>query len=227
MAVLRLSKPFKDSVVILAFPGLGYVGTIAGRYIVEKLNLSWVGYVYDEKLPPVGKVKDGSLLYPVNVFSGNGFHVILSEVAIPEELVWPLATSIVSRARKDGAKYLLVLSGVLLQRGSGVYAIPSGNSARQILKQFGFQEIENGVITGTSAAVLLLSREAGLPAILLLGPASSPQDFNAAINVVNALSSILSVDIPTDELVELSHRYEQELRMLEKRTKEPQTPMYG
>ncbi|NPA86685.1 MAG: proteasome assembly chaperone family protein [Candidatus Diapherotrites archaeon] len=226
MAVLKLSKPFKDSIVVVAFPGLGYVGTISGRYVVDKLKLQWSGYLHDEGLPPVGKVKNGSLYYPINVFSGENFHLVLSEVAVPEDKAWDIAKAIVSRARKDGARYLVILSGVLIGSSEGVYAIPSGKRAERLAQKFGFKPIENGVVAGVSAAILLLSRELGIPALLLLGPAKNPQDFEASLRVVEALGKILNVDIPTDELVELSHRYEHEINLLKRKT-QSEVPMYG
>ena len=227
MAVLRLQRPF-GKILVLAFPGLGFVGTIAGRYIVEKLNLGWVGYVYDESLPPVGKVKDGRLLYPINVFSDDGLSIVLAETAVTPDVVWNIARMLVTRAKKDGVNLIVPISGVLVQNPGEVYAIPSGSSARKVLTQLGIEEIENGVITGISAATLLLSREMGVPALLLLGSATSQQDFRAAVAVVEALSRLLNRDIPTEELLDLAHEYEHELKVIQKRMEESTSaPIYG
>ncbi len=227
MVTLRTSVSFKDSPVLLAFPGLGLVGTISGRYLVEKLGLKWTGYVHSRSLPPVGKVKEGKLLYPINVFSGEDIHVILSEVGIPEEEVWELAGAIVSKARKDGAKIIYILSGVLMPGGEGVFGIPSNQVARKVMEENNIKPIENGVITGVSAAVLLLARESGVPALLVLGPASNRQDFEASIRVVDAISRLTGKEVPLEELREMAHKYEHEIRMLQKKLETPQTPIYG
>ena len=227
MAVLRTSANFKDSYVIVAFPGLGFIGTIAGRYIVEKAQLRWTGYLYTDNLPPVGKVVDGNLIYPINVFSGEGFHIVLSEVSPYEGDVWPMATAIASKARKDGAKGIIILSGVISKGKEGVFAIYSSKRSRKLLEGYDVPEIKNGVITGISATLLLTSKEMGVPAVLLLGPATNKQDFNAAISVVRFLSTFLGTNIPTEELEEMAHRYDTEIRLLQRKMEMPDSPMYG
>ncbi len=227
MAVLRTGANFKDSTVVVAFPGLGYIGTVVGRYLVDKLNLRWSGYLFSERLPPVGRVRKGKLLYPVNVFTGKNFHVILSEVAVPEEETWSFASAILSKARKDGAKMVVVVSGVLIEDTSTVYGIPSNSVASSIMSRLGVKPIENGVISGISAALLLLSRDSNFPTLLLLGPASSMGDFSASVKVLQTLGNVLSTEIPTEELEELVHHYQDEIRMLKVRKEEPTAPMYG
>ena len=227
MAVLRTGASFKDSVVIVAFPGLGYIGTVVGRYLVDKLNLRWSGHLYSDSLPPVGRVRKGKLLHPINVFSGKGFHVILSEVSIPEGEVWSLANAILTKARKDGAKMIIVLSGVLIEDTTPVYGIPSNSIAASYMEKLGIKPIENGVISGVSAALLLLSKDLNFPTLLLLGPASSINDFTASVKVLKTIGSVLSLDVPTDELEELVHHYQEEIRMMRMKKEEPIAPMYG
>ncbi len=228
MVVLKTQKPFTGNIVLVAFPGLGFVGTIAGRYIAEKLNLNWTGYLFDDRLPPMGKVRDGKLLYPINIYSGESISLVLAETAISPDLVWDVSRAIITKARKDGAKYVIAISGVLMPDNEGVFGIPSNTTARKLMEKFGIKEIENGVITGVSAAILLHSREMGVPSILLLGPASNQQDFNAAITTIRALSSIIGRDIPTEELLELAHKYEHEMKMLQQKLgQSTSTPMYG
>jgi uncharacterized protein len=227
MAVLRTSTSFKDSYVIVAFPGLGFIGTIAGRYIVEKADLKWTGYLFTENLPPIGKVMDGNLIYPINIFSGDGFHVVLSEVSPSEEDAWSIANAISSKARKDGAKGIIIISGVISKEKSDVYAIYSSKRSRKLLEGYNIPEIKNGVITGISATLLLSSKEMGVPALLLLGPATNRQDFQDAISVIRFLSGFLGVNIPLEELEELAHRYETEIKLLQRKMEMPDSPMYG
>lgn len=192
--------------MVLAFPGLGLVGTITGRYVVDKLALRHTGYIYDKRVVPIMRIREGKLFYPINIFSGEGFHVILSEVMLPTNVTWDVVVSVVSRAKKDGAQALIILSGVLME-GDELYYIASDRRAAKLGESVGAKRIENGIVSGTSAAALTASKEAGVPALLLLGPASHPQDYRAAEIVVEGLAKLLGVDIPIEDLKERGESY--------------------
>ncbi len=204
MAVLRCQG--LGGYVVVAFPGLGLVGTIAGRYMVEKLSLKPTGYIYDKRVVPIMRVREGRLLYPVNIYSGQNFHVVLSEVILPTDITWDIMASLVGRAKRDGAQALIIISGVLME-GEGLYYIAGDRRASKIGEELGATKIENGVVAGASAAALALAREMGVPALLLLGPASHPQDYGAAEAVLRGLQGLLGVSIPLEDLKERGEKY--------------------
>jgi predicted ATP-grasp superfamily ATP-dependent carboligase len=52
-------------------------------------------------------------------------------------------------------------------------------------------------------------------------------DFTASVKVIESIRSILNVDVPLEELEELVHHYQQEMRMMKMKREEPTAPMYG
>jgi len=225
MAYVRTGTSFANGLLVLGFPGLGNVGPIAAKYLVEKLEMKWSGYIHSTALPPVGRVSRGRLLHPINIFSSGNLHVIYSEVSIPQSVAWDLSSAIMSKARKDGARLVVVLAGVLLD-GDGVYAIPSDKAARSVVERENIEEIENGIITGVSAGILLSAREGGPPALLLLAPVKRDDILGPLGSLLARLSSILKREIPLADLEEVAHRMHHESGLIRRRVAE-EAPIYG
>ncbi len=199
MVQLRTGASFRDGILLISFPGLGLVGNISLRYYVERGGFKWTGYLFSRRLPPIGRVKKGRIYYPINVFSRSNVHAILSDVPIPEDLSWEVAHTIMEKAWKDGAKLVVVLSGVLSPSSEDVYVIASNESARKFAGHL--RPIENGVVTGVTASLLLLGRERNVPVLLLLGPTSGRKDISAAPRLVSEVGRITGIEVDVDDLV--------------------------
>ena len=75
--------------LIEGFPGMGLVGTIAVKYLSEKLDCKEAGYIVSETFVPIIRVHNGLTIHPSrignfrtrhghlrcgNVDCGNGYH---------------------------------------------------------------------------------------------------------------------------------------------------------
>ena len=99
------SKRHRDGkrLVITCFPTVGMVSPIVAAYLIEHLELDYIGGIFDSRLPAVAIVNDGWALPPVRAYGGSPVcsidgcdQVILltSELMINDlignELVWAL-----------------------------------------------------------------------------------------------------------------------------------------
>lgn len=135
----------RGALVIVGAPGLGLVGAIASKYLVQLLDMPLVGGVYSSRLPPVVNVGDGRILPHVRVYAAEargrfGFEadrlfVVHTELKIANEWVQDLAYALAEWARVEGVRTLAVLDGIYVSDEAsddvvlGVAALPEGAKA--------------------------------------------------------------------------------------------------
>ena len=86
---LECSKPM----VIVSFPSMGLVGTLAAGFIVRQLKLKRVGTFNSDRFVPTAVINDGVPSPPVRMFGSkracapdelcNEIIVIMSEIPVP------------------------------------------------------------------------------------------------------------------------------------------------
>jgi uncharacterized protein len=156
-----------NSMLILAFPTVGLVSSIAGRFIVDYLHLEEIGAIRSRYLIPVTVIHNARPSYPVRIYAGKkvcGFEgcdqlvVIISEFMPSREIIDPLANKILDWAQKKRCKIIVTLEGT---HASGekkqklqVYSIGTTPAMKEILKKFKFEEIQEGIITGVTGVLL-------------------------------------------------------------------------
>ncbi len=209
---LRCKESWKDKPVIVGFPGMGLVGTIAVRHLVEFLGLHPTGYIHHPLLPPAASIKNGVIQAPIRIYTSEKLVAILSEATLPEPALGDVARTIVERAKKDGAKYLISIAGVVIPGGGeGVYGAVSQPDLLDILKRFKINPIDKGMTTGISATLLLEGLRQGFPVLLLLGLLRLKEDFRAAADVVLKLDEMLKINVDVNRLLQEAERIEREV----------------
>ena len=62
---VKSSVETKDALVVACFPSVGMVSSIVAHYLIDHLNLNFVGGVNHPKLPPLCLVHEGAPLPPI------------------------------------------------------------------------------------------------------------------------------------------------------------------
>src|SRR5580704_2152686 len=91
----RLSRPN----IIVGFPEVGLVGTIASSYISEQLGLVAHGYIDSDYMPPVMMVHNSRITYPIHIMAKDDTVIVLSEVPLSPRLATEVAKEIASWAK--------------------------------------------------------------------------------------------------------------------------------
>ena len=61
---IRSDIETENALVITCFPTVGMVSPIVAAYLIEHLELDYIGGIFDSRLPAVAIVNDGMALHP-------------------------------------------------------------------------------------------------------------------------------------------------------------------
>ena len=70
--------------LVEGFPGMGLVGTIAAKYLVEKLEVKEIGHIHSESFVPIIRIHNGMPVRPSRIFVSekNKLVILISEQII-------------------------------------------------------------------------------------------------------------------------------------------------
>ncbi len=203
----------KGYTLIEGYPGMGLVGTIAAKYLVEKLKFEEIGYIDSNIFAPVIRIHKALPVRPARIYADKASKVavLTSEQVIPRQFTHLVAKKTVKWIESKGIKELISLSGV--QSGGGrsemIYGIASNEESRQLLSKYSLKEIPEGITTGVTALILLELRKSKVKAISMLANVQLSADYKATAEVLRKLNEMLGLNLNVEPLLE-------EARVLEK-----------
>lgn len=215
---------YKNPIVIEGLPDVGLVGTIAASYIVEKMNYKEIGYIESDLFPPVMVVHEGKLKNPVRIYGNEGVIVVLSEVAIPPNAVYPLTSALADWYKGIDAKLVISITGVPVKNRMdidkpGVSAVGNNEEAMKNLRDKQMELLEEGFIAGTYAIMLRECGKKDLSAISLLAQCFPVYpDPGAAASAIESLEKFFKLRIDIDELMEKAEEIKLKARDLMRQT---------
>ncbi|MEM3114582.1 MAG: PAC2 family protein, partial [Nitrososphaerota archaeon] len=204
---------------------VGLVGTIAASFLIEKLQMSDIGYIESDALPPLISVKNGKILDIVRMYGRNNIVVFLSEIPIPLPIIRPLSQKIIEWAISRKAKMIVSLTGMpepgrLNIDVPKVYVLGSNEKiSKDALKINGVEAFTDGYITGVKGMILRESIKRDFNALLVLSQAHfNYPDPGSAAEILKYLSKLLSIEIDVKPLLESAEELKLRLRDLMRRT---------
>jgi len=93
---IRADVVTEGALVITCFPSVGMVSSVVGHYLIDNLDLEFVGGVVDPRLPPLTLVTDGKPMPIIRAYAGkpecsiegcDKIILLMSELVIPSPLV--------------------------------------------------------------------------------------------------------------------------------------------
>lgn len=208
-------KNFKDYTLIEGFPGMGLVGTIAAKYLIEKMNFTQHGYIDSNSFIPVVRIHKGVPLRPARIYTldSKKLAIIISEQVIARQNVRVFADNVVDWVQKKGFSQLISLSGIhSYDAGQNVvYGIAANDESVDMLKKHSLEVIEDGITTGITALMLLNLKRTKMQAISILGNVKNAADYQAASEILKKLADILGVKIDVEPLLKEAKDLEKEI----------------
>jgi uncharacterized protein len=194
-----------NCLVVLGFPSVGLVSSIAANYIVRNLKLERIAAIVSEEFPPYAILLNGVPSHPVRIFAGsrdceqNGekceqLVVIMAEFMPKPEMIKPLADIILEWAKHKGVSTIITLEGMNMvgQEITGNLGVGTTAKARQMMETYKIQEMKEGMVTGISGMMLAEGERMGVDVICLLGPALSDlPDARGAANLLEVIGRML------------------------------------
>ncbi len=159
-----------NALVVIAFPSVGLVGSIAGSFIVKQLELEEIGMIHSPDFLPVTIIHNGKPSPPVRLYASkkkcgpNGsceqLAVVLSEFAPPPKTIRALADTLLWWAQTKKCKIILTLEGMQIPKRednyeSKIFGVGSTPGIKKILKKNGIIPTKEGIIVGLSGVLLL------------------------------------------------------------------------
>lgn len=225
-AIVEIEKLSQAKYVLLALPDTGLVGTIAAGHAVRSKNMSEIGYVRSQVLPPLLVVHDGEPKSPVRLYGNKDLVVLISETPLPPSTYRELATEIVKWAKERGVQMIISMTGIEVQNRveiekPEVFGIGGTAETREFLKSHRIPLLEEGFIAGPHALVLNECIETKIPIVVLLAQSHSKfPDPGAAVSMLERLNEAFDFNIDVKSLQEQAEEFRLRLRELMQRTQQ-------
>jgi uncharacterized protein len=235
-----------NSMLVVAFPTVGLISSIAGHFVIDSLELDEIGTITSSYFMPATVIHKANPSPPVRIYAGKKMcgpedtceqlAVIISEFMPPMEIIKPLVDKIFEWSDKKDCKIITALEGThaLGDRKGRVYGIGSTPAMKAVLKRYNIEQTMEGMITGVTGVLLyngvILKRDV----ICLLSEAHvSYPDSRAAGNLLEKLDVILpGIKIDPKPLYEEADMIERKIRAFMEQSKPTapslsQVPLYG
>lgn len=232
---LKAEGNFEGYTLLVGFPGIGLVGTIVARHIVEELGMRYVGQIAGYEFPAVATVRNGQILPPIRLYAlpEKKLACLVSDITIPDAVSYHMAEAIIKFVKQQKIARIISLAGIIVPKADEdvVYGVGATVKDLHEIQRYGITPVSRGMTTGISAAILLKAAEEGVPAALLLGQLHAKEDFRAAADVVKKLDEILGLSVDVGTLLDRAEKMERELAEISSKLRshmEKYTPaMYG
>ena len=220
----------KDAVAIIGFPSLGLVSSIATSFLAKELKLDLIAAVSSPSFPPYAIVQGGIPMPPVRIYGGcrkkdcdceggigcEDLFVITSEFVPKPEQTDEMAELIVDWCLRNNVSMIITMDGIPLF-GPDMYSIigvGSTENARNMMKEYEVESIEDGMVRGISGMILLKASEMDLDVITLLGSAKQDMpDPKGAAKLMEPLTRLLpELKIDTEPLYKEAEEIEKKIR---------------
>ncbi len=218
-------KNLKGYTLIEGFPGLGLVGTICAKHLIEKIDFRKYGYIQSNIFVPIIRIREGKPVYPSRIFVNDRLKliVILSEQVIPAQFIDDFARAIVQWVCKKGIKRVISLSGIQVEEAERkIYGMGANDNSIKLLKQYHIEPIAEGVTTGISALMMLELKCEKVEAISLLNTVKIAADYKSAAELIKKLNEILSLKLGVEPLLNEAKKTEEEITSYMQKMKETQ-----
>ncbi|ABL77766.1 proteasome assembly chaperone family protein [Thermofilum pendens] len=232
-----LSEDVHPETFLAGFHGVGHVGWIAVKHVVEKLEAQRVGYLFTQYMPPFVNVRSG-IRTPYELYFSQGMLIFLPNVPVSPKDFISVPEALAELSITLGVKLSVLFGGL-----DASYKEPDAKpriaptrafllSKEDLIKEKGYPVLEEHLgIVGPLAILLSVFEANNVPAVAILPYAAADRpDPRAAAEAIKVFQEITGVRISVEELLEQGERLEKEVAEVEKKIKEAmrerEPPMY-
>jgi len=227
-------KDLSNSLLVVAFPTVGLISSIAGRFIIDSLKLEEIGAILSKEFMPVTIIHNGKPSPPVRIYAGEKkcgpggrceqVAVIISEFMPPYTIIKPLADKILEWSQEKGVQAIVSLEGthaLSSKKEMKVYGVASNNEMKKLLKKYNVSDTQEGMITGVNGVLLYQGALLKKDVICLLSEAqASYPDSRAAANLLKKIDIMLpEIKIDPEPLYKEAEEIEKKIRQFMKQSK--------
>ena len=225
-----------NSMLVVAFPTVGLISSIAGHFIIDSLKLDEIGTIVSKHFMPATVIHNSNPSPPVRIYAGKKMcgpedsceqlAVIISEFMPPLGIIKPLVDRIFDWSEEKDCRIITALEGTHAigkrkERDLQVYGVGSTPEMKNVLKKYNIEQTQTGMITGVTGVLLYEGVLKNRNVICLLAEAHVPYpDSKAAGNLLEKLDIILpGIKIDPEPLYKEAEKIEKNIRKFMEQSK--------
>ncbi len=222
----ELKKEPKKPIIIEGFPGFGFVSTIATEFLIKHLKAEKIGRIASEDFTPIVGIHKSEIVDPLEVYYNKKYNLVilrsLTEVTGSE---WKLAKITQDLGGKLNAQEIISIEGISEEKGKTkekgkAYFFTNSKDKKKRLNKADLSELEDGIIKGVTAALILELEKAEIPVSCIFVKAHPGlPDSKAAGEVVKALDKYLGLKVDYKPLIKTGEEVEKKLKKFVKQVK--------
>ncbi len=223
-----LSEPkATNPVLVCGLPGSGYVGKLAADHLVWALKLEKVAEFQSDDFPPQAVVDENGVagmlkgeMYFAETGKGKSVFVFTADAQpSTSEGEYRLSEAVVRYAARAGVKRVFTLAAYITGSFSNspkVYGSGTSKAMLDSLSEKGVTLMKDGGISGMNGLLVGVAALRGLEGACLLGETSGyVVDAAASKAVLQALSSIVGIEVDTSKLDEKAEETQKVISQLQ------------
>ncbi|MBL6885549.1 PAC2 family protein [Euryarchaeota archaeon] len=233
----------ENAMVVACFPSIGMVSSVVAHFLIDHLDLEFVGAVVDPRLPVITLIQEGEPLPVIRAYAGkpqctiegcDQVILLMSELVIPEPLVNDIVWAMFEWSRENKIVHAVVIDAFAKEgmkgnlngaeptieyedtEGIDVVGIGANQKVRDMLKSMDITLLNQGVIKGINAAILSEARRRGLDLMSIMVEADPRwPDARAAATLIETLNKVLpAIDLPHQPLLEEAEFLESQIKAM-------------
>lgn len=193
------------AMLVIGFPGTGFVGSIATGFLVDAFKLDHVASVMSDDFPPMAVVRDGLALSPMRIYAApmvcgldgkcSQLAVLAAEVTPKPADAYALARALLEWAARKKVREVVCVDGLQIEGGTaadlGIYGVAGGPAAKKRVEALKVKTLAEGVVSGFAGALLQLGDPLHVDVLCVLAAMGEGQDAEAAAKAVELLQPLV------------------------------------
>jgi len=214
--------------VVVALPEIGLVPTIVGAYLIEEMKLKPTYTVSNPQIPPFAVIHQSQVFSPLRVYTNDKFHLVFSETAFPLTSINPFAYSLIDWVKKVNNDDVIIIlpGGIPVPNRPSLeelqtFTVVTDEKSSKLVEKAEVPFLEEGLLTGPYASILLESQLRNVSVCVLLTEASYqfPDPLAAGENL-KIIGKILDMEFDVSQLIEKAEEIEKQSQLLMQQTTE-------
>jgi uncharacterized protein len=213
--------------LVVGFPTIGLVGTIAAHHLMSTMKLEHIGSIYSRDFQPTAVIHDYIPAPPVNIFAGeekcgpegtcDQIIIVESEFLPAPGTLKPLGDALIEWSDKKKITLTTVLEGMVQIKPDDevqIFGVGSTEHARNVLDKYKVEKLEQGMVSGISGVMLYEGERLNKDVVCLLAETHIDYpDARGAAELLTTLNHLLpQMKIDPEPLLDQAEEIEKRIK---------------
>lgn len=216
---LNLKKKPKGVTLITGFPGVGLVGTIVTKFLIDKLDVEKIGNIHSHSLIPIVAIHKDQAVEPLGIFYNKKYNlVILQALTGVNGIEWEISHTVIKLATEINAKEIINIESMLGSGKTNTFYYTQNPKRKKDFEKLKISPLKEGIIIGVGGA-LMLENKFPLSTIVSQAHYNLP-DSESAAEVVKILDKLLGMELDFKPLLVAAKKFESQLKGMMEQSQE-------